>query len=306
VSRGFTTTLGILIVVVAAEEMPAGARAFAASVTSMAAALGAGMCVMALPVADVGDDGWRILFALPLLALPLLVLARRHLPESKRFVAPHADAHLAGHGGRLRLLAVAAFFVQLFAAPASQLQNEFLRDERDFAAATITLFTISTGTPAGLAVLAGGHLAEVRGRRLVGATGLAGSTVMLTVMYLTSGPVMWVFSLFGTMLAGLTVPALRVYGPELFPTGLRAGTGGLLAIAGVAGSAAGVLAAGFLSDALGGLGWAMSVLAAGPLLVAVLVITRFPETAHRELEDLNPEDRAASPPPSSRASSPRP
>lgn len=305
-ARGFTTTLGILIVVVAAEEMPAGARAFAASVTSMSAALGGGACVMLLPVADLGDDGWRVLFAVPLLALPLLAAARRHLPESKRFVTAHGEAHVRGHGSRLRLLAGAAFLVQLFAAPANQLQNEFLRDERGFSGAAISLFTICTGTPAGLAVLAGGHLAEIRGRRLVGAVGLTGSTVFIVLTYLTSGVPMWLLYLCGTMLAGLTVPALRVYGPELFPTGLRAGSGGLIAIAGVAGAAAGVLAGGFLSDELGALGRAMAVLGIGPLVVAVLVLTRFPETAHRELEDLNPEDRAPNPPPSPRASSPRP
>jgi MFS family permease len=306
VTRGFTTALGILIVVMAAEEMPAGARAFAASVTSMSAALGAGVCVMLLPVADIGDDGWRLLFALPVLALPLLFLIRRHLPESKRFVAPHAEAHVRGHGSRLRLLAAAAFLINVFAAPANQLQNEFLRDERGFSAATISLFTICTATPAGLAVLAGGHLAEVRGRRLVGAVGLAGSSVFLVATYLTAGPAMWVAALCGTMLAGLTVPALRVYGPELFPTGLRAGTGGLLAIAGVLGGACGVLAGGYLSDELGGLGRAMAVLGIGPLLVALLVVTRFPETAHRELEELNPEDRAPTSTPSRPETSPHP
>lgn len=294
VARGFSTSLGILIVVIAAEEMPAGARAFAASVTSMSAALGAGVCVMALPLADVGDDGWRLLYALPLLALPLVVAAARHLPESRRFVTPHASAHMAGHGGRFWLLAVAAFFVAVFATPASQLQNEFLRDERGYSAVGISLFTILTATPAGLAVLAGGHLAEVRGRRLVGAVGLAGGSILLTAMYLSSGPAMWALSVFGSMLAGLTVPALRVYGPELFPTSLRAGSGGLLAVAGVLGAATGVLAAGALSDALGGLGRAMTILAVGPLAVSVLVMARFPETAHRELEELNPEDAAPS------------
>jgi MFS family permease len=296
-ARGFSTTIGILVVVIAAEEMPAGARAFAASVTSMSAALGAGVCVMALPIADIGDNGWRILFLVPLVGLPLVWLASRHLPESKRFVAPHADAHLQGHGSRLRLLALAAFLIAIFSAPVSQLQNEFLRDERGYGAAGISLFTILTATPAGLAVLAGGHLAEVRGRRFVGAIGLAGSSVLLSIMYLTSGPTMWVLSLFGSMLAGLTVPALRVYGPELFPTSLRAGSGGLIAVAGVLGAASGVLAGGALSDSLGGLGRAMVILAVGPLLVALLVLTKFPETAHRELEELNPED-AASPQPS--------
>ena len=289
-ARGFSTAIGILVVVIAAEEMPAGARAFAASVTAMSAALGAGVCVIALPVADRGDNGWRILFVLPLLALPLVRAAGRHLPESRRFLAPHADAGIAGHGSRLRLLAAATFLVGLFAAPASQLQNEFLRDERGYSAAGISLFTILTNTPAGVAVLLGGHLAEVRGRRLVGAAGLAGGAVLLVAMYLSSGTSMWLFSLLGGMGAGLTVPALRVYGPELFPTSFRAGSGGLLTMTGVFGAAAGVLSAGALSDALGGLGRAMAILAIGPVVVAVLVITRFPETAHRELEELNPED----------------
>ena len=37
------------------------------------------------------------------------------------------------------------------------------------------------------------------------------------------------------------------------------------------------------------------MLAIGPLLMAVLVLVAYPETAHRELEDLNPEDHAARP-----------
>lgn len=306
VARGFSTSIGILIVVIAAEEMPAGARAFAASVTAMSAALGAGMCVIALPLADTGPDGWRTLFLIPLVGLPLVRAAARHLPESKRFVATHASASMAGHGQRLWLLASAAFLVAIFAAPISQLQNEFLRDERGYSAAGIALFTILTATPAGAAVLVGGHLAETRGRRLVGAVGLVGGSVLLVAMYLSSGWPMWTFSVLGSMLAGLTIPALRVYGPELFPTSLRAGSGGLLAVAGVLGAATGVLSAGALSDALGGLGRAVAILAAGPIIVAVLVITRFPETAHRELEDLNPEDASAIPSPSPPAPRPTP
>jgi predicted MFS family arabinose efflux permease len=290
VARGFSTAIGILLLVVAAEEMPAGARAFAVSVIAMTAALGAGICVMALPLADIGTEGWRALYVLPLAGLPLLARAARHLPESKRYGAPHADATLSGHGGRLWLLAIAAFFVAMFATPISQLQNEFLRDERGYSAAGISLFTILTNTPAGLGVLVGGHLAETRGRRVIGAIGLAGGAFLLSSMYLTAGAAMWSLSIAGSVLAALTVPALRVYGPELFPTSLRAGSGGLVTMAGVFGAAAGLLLAGELSDAFGGLGRAMTILAIAPVGVAVLVLTRFPETAHRELEELNPED----------------
>ena len=57
VARALSAALAILITVVAAEEMPRGSRAYAISVLGMSAALGAGLCVLALPLADVGDHG---------------------------------------------------------------------------------------------------------------------------------------------------------------------------------------------------------------------------------------------------------
>ena len=93
------------------------------------------------------------------------------------------------------------------------------------------------------------------------------------------------------MLGALAVPALAVYGPELFGTYRRGRSNGLIVAVGVAGSALGLLTAGWLSDVLDGrLAPALALLAAGPLAVAALVVWKYPETAGRELEDLNPED----------------
>ena len=105
---------------------------------------------------------------------------------------------------------------------------------------------------------------------------------------------MWGWSLIGSVIGGATLPALGVYGPELFPTGVRARANGALVVAGVLGSGFGLLVAGPLSDGLGGLGHALAVLAIGPAILVVLVLVRYPETARLELEDLNPEDRLAS------------
>jgi MFS family permease len=87
------------------------------------------------------------------------------------------------------------------------------------------------------------------------------------------------------------VPALGVYGPELFPTSLRGKVGGMLSLVGLAGSAVGLILAGMAADSAGGLSQALIPLAAGPVIVAVLVLFFYPETAGRELEELNPEDR---------------
>jgi MFS family permease len=291
VTRGFSTALAVLVLVVVAEEMPAGARAFGVSMLGLAAGLGAGICVLTLPLADVTSGGWRIIFLVPLLALPVLRDLGRRLPESRRFTATHAAARIAGHGQRLVLLAASTFLLQLFTAPASQLQNDFLRDDRAYSALAITFFTICTVTPVGIGVVAGGRLADVHGRRVVGAIGLVGGIAGTVVMFFVHGAAMWGWSLGASILGGATVPALGVYGPELFPTGVRARANGAIVVSAVVGSATGLLAAGILTDALGNLGRALAVLAIGPAILAVLVITRYPETARLELEDLNPEDR---------------
>ena len=292
-SRGFATAIGVLVVVVAAEEMPAGGRAFGVSLLGMSAALGAGICVMALRVADTGAGGWRWLFLVPLLALPLVRDLARRLPESRRFEAAHAAGDLSDHTDRLWLLAASVFLLQLFTAPASQLQNEFLRDERNYSAVGISLFTLVTSTPAGIGVVVAGHLAEVHGRRVIGAVGVVVGVGATVAMFLSSGAPMWAWSVVGSVIGAMTVPALGVYGPELFSTGVRARANALLVVAGILGSGLGLLIAGPLSDHLGGLGPTLALLAVGPAVLAVLVLTRYPETAHLELEDINPEDRPA-------------
>ncbi|MEX2659643.1 MAG: MFS transporter [Acidimicrobiales bacterium] len=289
-SRAFSTALALLIAIVAAEEMPRGSRAYAVSVLGMSAALGAGQCVLFLPLADIGEGGWRILYLLPLLALPLVRGIARRLPESRRFGAPHNDVGLAGHGGRLALLAASALLLSLFTAPASQFQNEFLRDERGFSAAGITVFTILTNTPGGIGIVIGGRLADVKGRRLVGAVGLIGGVGATVLMYLSGGAGIYVWSVIGAVVGAATVPALGVYGPELFPTSLRGKANGVIGVCGVIGASVGLLMAGMLSDRFGGLGPALAVLAVGPLILVALVLIAYPETAHRELEDINPED----------------
>jgi MFS family permease len=127
----------------------------------------------------------------------------------------------------------------------------------------------------------------------VGLLGGVGATVL---MFLAMGAPMWLLSSVGAIVGAATVPALGVYGPELFPTGLRGRANAGLTVLAVAGSSIGLIAAGVLSDSLGGFGSTMAVLAIGPAIVAVLVLTLYPETAHLELEEINPEDARGTPP----------
>jgi MFS family permease len=307
VGRGLTTGMGILIGVFAAEELPRGSRAYGVSVLALSASLGAGMAVWVLPVADIDPRAWRSVYLVPLLAVPGLVAVGRRLPESRRFSANTGDApssigpkNDSNHDVRRRierrrllLLAVAAFLVLVFAAPASQFQNDFLKDHRGFSASGITLFTLLTTTPAGIGVFLAGRAADTRGRRGVAALGLLGGTAFVVAGYHATGALMWGSTLAGSILGSLTV-ALGVYGPELFSTRNRARANGLVVTLGVAGSATGLLLVGMLSDRFGSYGPAFTVVAIGPVLAAVLVLGWFPETARVELETLNPSDASLS------------
>lgn len=290
-SRGLVTASAVLVAVVAAEEMPAGSRAYGVSILVMAGALGVGLCLALLPLADVGDGGWRLLYLVPVLFLPALAWVGRHLPESRRFRAPHENVTMAGHGKRFWLLAVSALLVNLFASPVSQFMNEFLREERGFSAARITLFAISTNTPGAIGIIVGGRLADLRGRRGVGAVGVIGGTIATVAMFWAAGWSMWALSIVGAIVGAATIPALGVYGPELFPTSLRGRANGIITLLGVVGASVGLLTAGLLADAFSRFAPAFTLLALGPALMALLVIAWYPETAGRSLEALNPEDR---------------
>lgn len=285
--------MGILIGVYAAEELPRGARAYGLSVLVLAAALGAGMAVWVLPVADLHEAGWRIVYVVPLLSLFGLAAVARRLPESRRYTANPVDVETAERSGiegrRLLLLAAVAFLFLVFAAPASQFQNDFLKDHRGFTASGITLYTILTTTPAGIGIFMAGRLADTRGRRGVASIGMLGGTAFLVASYYATGGLMWGAHLVGVVVGSLTV-ALGVYGPELFSTRHRARANGLIVTLGVTGSASGLLLVGYLSDHFDNYGHAFAIAAIGPLLAVGLVLWRFPETARVELEDLNPGD----------------
>jgi MFS family permease len=293
VNRGTVSAASLLLVVIAAEEMPAGARAYALSLLSMTGALGAGMALWVLPVADVGLRTWRILYVIPLVFVPLVLRFGRLIPESRRYVRPHRTVRLAGHYHRLALLAGASFLLLLFTTPQSQFRTEFLRDERGMSAAAVSLFIMATSTPASIGIVVGGRLADTRGRRMVGAVGAVVGTGLLALSFTLDGPAMWLAATLGSIFAAALVPALSVYGPELFPTSLRGRANGIINTVATVGSVIGLVVAGFLIDRLDSFGLALGLLAVGPLVMAAVVLAFFPETAWRELEDLNPEDRTA-------------
>lgn len=293
-ARALSTVVAIIIGVMLAEEMPAGSRAFAVSVITMTAALGAGLCVANLLYADAAPWAWRVAFIVPLVAIfPCLRLAKG-LPETTRFsrsIARQKTRTRDFHWRRFFILGCAGFLWSSFLAPAAQFLNEFLRTERNYGSALIAIFVLATNTPGGIGIIIGGRLADMKGRKLIGVIGIAGGVFFTVISYLTFGIPLWVASILAALIGAIAVPALAVYGPELFPTHQRGSANGGLQIVSVIGSSVGLLVVGWLSGVFDSIGAAIAVAAAGPAILLFVVWFFFPETARIELEELNPGDR---------------
>jgi MFS family permease len=293
VGRPLALSLDMVIAVVIAEEMPKGSRAYGLGLAALANGFGAGNCVIALKLADLGPSAWRILYVLPLVYLLAVPAVARQLPESKRYVAPHAEqARVREHQSRFWLLAISGLLLNLLIAPASGFQNQFLKHRRGFSAGRISLFTVLTQTPAGVGVLAGSVLADTRGRRHVTSVAIAVGSVATVMQFFTAGWSMWMWSFVGAIIGAAAIPAISAYQTELFPTGVRARAKAGVVVVTLVGSSIGLLITGWALDAGTSYGWLMAALCVGPLLVAILVIVAYPETAAQELEALNPEDNA--------------
>ena len=219
----------VIIGVMAAEEMPAGSRAWALGVIGMSFGLGSGLTLVALPLADLGPNGWRWPYAISLLGVPAVLVCVRRLPESRRWAGPGAKPGAGRRGPpaapaprpwrdrltptlrrRLLILGAGGLLLAVFTSPASQFQNEFLHTERHLSATRISLLEQLSGTIGGLGTLIGGRLADTWGRRPVAAGGVALGVVVTILHYTSTGVGLWAWNTLGSIISYGVGPALAV------------------------------------------------------------------------------------------------
>lgn len=297
-SRPLGLALDLLVAVIAAEEMPRNSRAYAVSVLAVANGLGAGVAVVALPLADIGPDGWRLVYALSLVWLFVAVSITRRLPETERFTRlerrpsrkPVAKDRSPDRRRRLAIQIAVGFFGNMLLSPASFFQNSYLKDDRGFSAGMVSLFTIVTSTPAVIGLIVGGRVADRRGRRRVAVLCTPVGGFLIALSFATSSTLMWSSAIIGAIFAAAAYPSLAVYRTELFATSRRGLSGFVILASALIGGSFSLLITGALADSGVSYGPIMLALVFGPIAVSLIVLFTYPETAHTELEDLNPED----------------
>jgi MFS family permease len=299
VGRPLGLTLDILIAVVAIEEMPRDGRAYATGILAVLSGIGGGIAVASLPLADISPTSWRYIYVIGLMWLIIAYALMKWLPESERFIrhtpktkmraAYIADA-LRGNLGRICSV---VFLTNVYIATASIFQNRYLKEERGYTAAQVALFTIITSSPATFGLIIGGRVADERGRRILGATLVPIGAFLLALSFSTSGATMWLVAIAGGLAFGISYPALAVYRGELFPTRTRGLAGGIIMTSALFGGIIGLVGGGWFLDANGSYGQVMMWLVIGPVIASAIVWFRYPETAHRELDDITNDTETA-------------
>jgi MFS family permease len=296
VGRPLGISLTVFVLVFATEEMGTNTRAWALSILAVGSGVGAGSAVGAIPLAGISDTSWRLVYLIGIGWLAVAYVLTRSLPETTRFLAlheeqiHHTDVETHIHRDRLWMQIAVAVLTNVFVATASIFQSRYLKDVREYSALEISLFITITTIPATVGLVAGGRLADKVGRKVVAVATVPTGTMLYALSFSTQGASMWFFAIIGGILLGISYPAMAVFRSELFPTAHRNMGSALIMVASLIGGSVGLIGAGVLLDNGMSYGRVMTTFALGPVLVAFLVALRYPETAHLELETINPED----------------
>ena len=159
-----------------------------------------------------------MLFLISFAFFPVISWLRAQLQESVRFNSHQevrdtkADIGLAPVvWSRFAALAAVAFLILMFAAPASQFRNEFLRDERGFSAAQISLFILASHTPQIIGVAIAAKISDLRGRKPVAAFAVGVGSLFTVLAYSLTGAGMWFTAMIAGIVSAGAGPSLGVY-----------------------------------------------------------------------------------------------
>ena len=286
-ARMGSAAMAMLATVLLAEQVRWDNRAWAISFYATAVALGSGAGLLALPVAQMNEQGWRLLFGASVLGLPFYLLLSVQLRESQLF--RYRERHtlfiyplIGRYAGRFWLAALYSLSISAFSAVAVTFAFERLVNELGLASGEAARIMLIGGTVGGIGYFVGGRMADALGRKptiiaalcigLVGGVGFYWWPSPDALLGLTT------LSAFGSSAA---LPVSAAQRTELFPTEIRATANQWIHSAAVLGSILGLMIAAYTID-LWNLSLTVTALGSG-VVVAILIQTVIPETLGNEM-----------------------
>ncbi|MEX2280051.1 MAG: MFS transporter [Acidimicrobiia bacterium] len=293
ITRAAAAAVGTLAVVLIAEQVAPGVRAFAISLYGAGGSFGAGLGLVALPLADIGPDGWRGLFALGALGLVALPLLTRGVKESPIFeveneavllaAAPLRDLLRSDFSGRLYLTSSINFLVNIFMALTLAFSIERLVGDLGLPTSTAVILSLFGGTVGAAGFFLGGRLADTVGRRSTSIFSMSLALIGgLALYWAESIPVLAISIAVGTFGSFAFVPSAASHRTELFPTAFRTTANAAGGYIGMVGSAVGLLIGRFTIDSIG-LSQTVTLLGFG-IVGGIALTMLLPETRGQELD----------------------
>ena len=239
--------------------------------------------------------GFRILFASALVPLVLLVVVRRFVEESDRYVTtsnlsllhevPVLGVVASGLRRRLGVVAAVTFFIAVIAGPATSFVFLYAENVVRQSGVLTAAMVVAAGAAGLGGLLAGRYLADRLGRRpsiVLGVAMLSGFSVLT---YSGSGGLLFAGYVLGVLGGSVLAPGLGAFVNELFPTSVRSSVAGWCVAASVIGAVVGLLSFGELVDVGNSFSFAAGVIFLPAFLPALLCFAA-PETKGREPEQL--------------------
>jgi len=291
--------------VVIAEELPLEQRASGQGWAGVAGTFGSGIALGFTALATPRLGSWRWAWLPAVLAIGILPLARRALPETARW----RDASERGETTTVRMrdvfesryreraVGILAFVMLGNASALATGSWQFYHVVHSLGLSPDGGFLMmACGGTLGLAGFhAGSRLSDQIGRRRTLAWGAMLSTVAFVAYYWVPPPpprsahlvtFLWLVGLFavGSASGSASMVALRAAGTELFPTRLRGTINGWAAVMGAVSGVPVHFATAALAQRMGGLVPAITVLAFLMLPAVAVFLWLVPETSGLELE----------------------
>jgi putative MFS transporter len=320
-ARVFAGAEGTVALVILSEEVDAGVRGWAIGLFSALTSVGFGIAALAFAGINIIPYGWRGLYALALIPLVLIIPLRQVLPESRRFEREQSEgisprnimvpvkALFSAYPGRLIMLMSVSFLGNLGGNPQGFFFSKYLQEAHGWSPGNVSSLYFMGGALGIMGNIVSGRLSDRFGRRRMGAffyfmapmlafwlySSYSSTRIALPLIHRSFSAVIpiWIFQLFFDVASSTIAVA---YSAELFPTSYRSTAGSVLAVTGTTGGALGFFLEGVLYRSTGSHWTAVRYLTVFWLMVPLIMLLFFPETAGLELETISPEETVAASP----------
>lgn len=303
-ARCFSYAEDMICYVIVAEEIEPEKRGWALGRLAAIGTLGYGLSSILYGQVDSLPHGWRDFYLVGAVGLVVIMLARRSLKETKRFLdlktrkaAQGLRAHLQpmvslvrAYPGRFIALTATTAPYAFGISAAFAFISKFLQETHGYTPAHVGYLQLFGGALSILGFFVAGQISDFAGRRVVLGACIPVVVGLFVAFYLTGNPTLlvasWIACLFFYFASEVTLSAL---GSELFPTSYRSTSSAARGVINTLSGIAGLAAESLLYTVVGSHAVAIIILLAIAPLALIPVIFFLPETARLSLDEISPE-----------------